>query len=378
MMFRTKWSLLAVALAGIPLAGQTQVDLHTQSKGIDFQGAPYTRPLKASATLPSTCSVNDMLLLTTAPAGANIYACLSPNTWSGEGGGVSLLTVQNGGSIVGTRGNLNFVPGTGLVNVITDLGNAINVQQAIDTALVVSKPSLQAGETVMCQSASGSGAAYTCSMNPTLTAYTAGMIIAWLPDRNGSSGATTLNIDTLGAKRVKEWDGATDPGISDIVTSKPMLLWYDGAVFRMLFTSASGSASLSNSIRVCSMIIGADNGPALVNADLGPKGNQCFVPFASTVIEIEVRADAGTPNIVIGRDGSGARVNLLSSALTTAPSGGQACANTGGTTGVDGTTVCAATLQNTALAAGNWLYLVNGAADGIAKRMSVAVVYATN
>jgi len=377
-MFRTRWCLVAVALGGFSLSGQTQIDLHTQSKGVDFQGAAYTRPLKASATLPSTCSVNDMLLLTTAPPGANLYACLSQNTWTGEGGGVSLLTVQNGGSAVGTRGNLNFVPGTGLVNVITDLGNAINVQQAIDTALVVSKPSLQAGETVMCQSASGSSSAYTCSMNPTLTTYTAGMIIAWLPDRNGSPGSTTLNIDTLGAKPVKEWDGSTDPATSDIVASKPMLLWYDGAVFRMLFTAASGSASSSLSLRVCSMIIGADNGPPLVNSDLGPNGNQCFIPAASTVIEVEVRADSGAPTIIVGRGGSGATVNLLSGALMTASSGGQACSNAGGTTGIDGTTVCAATLQNTALSAGNWLCLVGGAADGTAKRMSVAVVYTVN
>ena len=37
------WFILA---AGIPLAAQTQVDLRTQTRDIEFRNAPFTRPVK--------------------------------------------------------------------------------------------------------------------------------------------------------------------------------------------------------------------------------------------------------------------------------------------------------------------------------------------
>ena len=37
---------------------QTQLDLKTQVKDIDFTGAPSTSPIKAGTTLPSACSVD--------------------------------------------------------------------------------------------------------------------------------------------------------------------------------------------------------------------------------------------------------------------------------------------------------------------------------
>jgi hypothetical protein len=49
---------------------------------------------------------------------------------------------------------------------------------------------------------------------------------------NGSGGATTLNIDTLGAKPMKLADGVTDPTTADIVAGRLTAVWYDGANFR--------------------------------------------------------------------------------------------------------------------------------------------------
>lgn len=130
--------------------------------------------------------------------------------------------------------------------------------------------------------------------------------------------------------------------------------------------------------RTCMIVVGADNGAALVNADLGPQLNQCFVPYAATVVEIEVMADAGTPNVIVQRSHLGTPTALLSGALATASAGAVACSNTGGTTGLDATTTCTNTLQNTSVAVGDWIGLTSGTAGATAKRMSVAVTMTVN
>jgi len=76
-------SLVATAF----LNGQTQVDLATQSKNVDFSGAISTKPAKAGAAIPPSCSPGEMFFKTSAPAGQNLYGCTSTNTWSQIGSG---------------------------------------------------------------------------------------------------------------------------------------------------------------------------------------------------------------------------------------------------------------------------------------------------
>jgi len=127
----------------------------------------------------------------------------------------------------------------------------------------------------------------------------------------------------------------------------------------------------------CDIAFGSTNASsALANADLGPQSRVCFVPAAGTVIEVRVNADAGTPNIIVGRNRAGTVVNLTSSALATASSGGIACAETGTTSAFDATT-CSATLQNTGLNKGDYIEAVSGTAGGTAKWMVAHIIYTT-
>jgi hypothetical protein len=128
----------------------------------------------------------------------------------------------------------------------------------------------------------------------------------------------------------------------------------------------------------CNMSIGDESGAAITNAQLGPQSRMCFIPAAGTVVEIDVAADAGTPNVIVARNHAGTITNLLSGALATAASGGIACSNTGGTLGLDGATTCSSTLQNTALSQGDYLELVSGTAGGTAKLMTVHITYTLN
>lgn len=150
----------------------------------------------------------------------------------------------------------------------------------------------------------------------------------------------------------------------------------------------STQMAVVNNRRQCDLVIGDTSGSVVTNAQLGPQKHVCKVPYAATVVEVDIEADAGTPNVIVGRRrcttfGGGActvetGANLLSSALATNASGLGACSNTGGTTGIDGGTTCAATLQNTGLNAGDWIELVSGTAGGTAKLVSAHVIYTVN
>ncbi|HXA67357.1 MAG TPA: hypothetical protein VNV82_19520 [Bryobacteraceae bacterium] len=85
--------ILLIAGAASALHGQiTQLDLHFQSRDVDFSTANSTAPFKSGASLPSVCSAGQMFFLLNAPAGANLYGCTSLNGWTLES------TPSSGGS----------------------------------------------------------------------------------------------------------------------------------------------------------------------------------------------------------------------------------------------------------------------------------------
>ena len=87
--FRTFLWMISISTA----FSQTLVDLRTQSKNVDFAAATSTRPFKSGTSLPAVCSSGEMFYKTDAPAGANLYGCVSQNAWSAEGqGGMSMLS----------------------------------------------------------------------------------------------------------------------------------------------------------------------------------------------------------------------------------------------------------------------------------------------
>ncbi len=117
---------LLVVLTGVvalvsPVCSQTLVDLQHQSRGIDFTGASYTKPIRMGTALPSSCMTGEGFLLTSAPGGSNVYFCLAANVWvlqgasSGSGpsdGGTldSLATTVNGPVLTIGSGCSNSTP----------------------------------------------------------------------------------------------------------------------------------------------------------------------------------------------------------------------------------------------------------------------------
>jgi hypothetical protein len=140
--------------------------------------------------------------------------------------------------------------------------------------------------------------------------------------------------------------------------------------------------------RSCDISVGdASSSSAVTNVQLGPQKHTCKIPSSSTLLEVDVESDAGSPNVIVGRRRCTAWTsgtcstetvaNLVSAAIASS-SGFMGCSNAGGTAGIDGSTTCASTLQNTGLNGGDWIELVSGTAGGTAKLVTVHIVYTVN
>jgi hypothetical protein len=68
-MFRMLLIAVAAAMA------ETQIDLATQAKRVDFTAASSTKPVKAGTALPAACAVGEMYFKSDAPAGSNLFVC---------------------------------------------------------------------------------------------------------------------------------------------------------------------------------------------------------------------------------------------------------------------------------------------------------------
>ena len=92
------WLLLSAVQA------QTQVDLRTQSKSVDFSAAASTQPAKKGTTLPALCVAGEQFFKTDAAAGQNLYLCATANTWTQSG--------QIPGTVASTNQSNTFTTGT--------------------------------------------------------------------------------------------------------------------------------------------------------------------------------------------------------------------------------------------------------------------------
>jgi hypothetical protein len=111
-MFRIHRTLMIACAAGA-LHGQiTQLDLHFQSRDVDFSTANSTAPFKSGTSLPPVCSVGQMFFVVNAPAGANLYGCTSLNGWTlesgsgGSGSGASMASQLGDFAVVNTSATM--------------------------------------------------------------------------------------------------------------------------------------------------------------------------------------------------------------------------------------------------------------------------------
>ncbi len=89
---------LIVCLLAASAAGQTQIDLRTQGKDVDFSGASSTKPIQTGTALPAVCSVGQTFLLASASMGQNLYVCTAANVWTRQGGAAMITQLGDFGA----------------------------------------------------------------------------------------------------------------------------------------------------------------------------------------------------------------------------------------------------------------------------------------
>lgn len=228
--------------------------------------------------------------------------------------------------------------------------------------------------------ATGGGTAQAQTALPTnaVAAYTDGLTVCWKPIANNTSSGPTLAISGLSPVTIAKTGGLQLVG-NDITTTSIACATYNSTQPRFeLQNPQSTSGGTLGMRRVCDMAVGDTSGNAVTNAQLGPQKRLCFVPSDSTILEMDVAADGGTPSVIVGVNHAGTTSNIVSSALATAASGGIACSRTAAQTCIDGTTNASGTLQNTGMSRGDYIELVSGTAGGVAKLMTIHVIYTVN
>jgi hypothetical protein len=95
--------LVALIAANVALA-QTQINLQSQGRDVDFSAAPSTKPAQTGMLLPASCSVGAVFVSLSNPPGQNVYVCTSSNVWSLESGGIgsspNVLAVSASGNVL--------------------------------------------------------------------------------------------------------------------------------------------------------------------------------------------------------------------------------------------------------------------------------------
>lgn len=110
---------------------------------------------------------------------------------------------------------------------ITGLGAATARADAIQFAQV------QDGKAVYAGTTAGSSNAFTASITPGPSALVAGMTVVILADR-ANTGATTFNLNAIGATDVRKYNGTTALVANDILAGQTYVLSYDGTYWILL------------------------------------------------------------------------------------------------------------------------------------------------
>jgi len=162
---------------------------------------------------PGTCAVGQVEINTSGTAVPKF--CLTTNTWT---------PLAGSGTVTGVTCGFGLTGGT-----FTTSGTC-----AVNTAVVVSVPSIQGAAPLnTCHSTNGT-TAYTCSFVGTgsaaLTAYTAYSLRFALIVDTPSATSASINIDGLGVTSLDEADCSTGIGTS-VLANQMYWVWYNGTVF---------------------------------------------------------------------------------------------------------------------------------------------------
>lgn len=130
----------------------------------------------------------------------------------------------------------------------------------------------------------GSANAYAVAPVPALSAYAAGQVVILKP-ANAVTGASTINVNALGAKAVKTQDGS-DLGANAMLANGVFILVYDGTNFILTNPATAGNYLLARGTAVA----------AASTTDIGA-ANSDFVEISGTTTITALGTSAGRNHV---------------------------------------------------------------------------------
>ena len=382
----------AILILSLALGAQTKIDIDGQTKN--------TLPISRGGTgQTSQQAAIDALVPAQSGQGGKCLSTDGTNTsWATCGSGGGLADPGANGMLARTALDTTtartITGGTGVTCTNGD-GVSGNPTCSADTAVMLTRAQAQAGSDLRCAPSSASGANYTCSLAPVLTAYTNGMVLQFEPDVNSSAGAVTVDVNSVGSVNIKQSDGTTDPGADALVAGRQVPLTYDGTVFRMAPSGVSvtanravvsdGSGAPSASTTTATEIGYVNGVTSAIQTQLNGK-LATTTPFNKA---ITVESPTGAEDITLWYTDDAITVTRLSAvcvgstpSLTWTVRHGSdrsAAGNevvTGGTTTTSTTTGSQVTSFNDAtVAAASWLWLETTATSGTVAECNVTIEF---
>lgn len=186
---------------------------NTMTGYTDFSGGTFRFPETTAASLPAAASNTGKIYLIT--DAVNSVGCTT-----GTGGGSQRILCTSNGTywipVVFTPSNQTA---KGIITDCTAFGGYCNIY--LDPGKM--------GIEDFCSASSSSPTTYTCSTSSTYAAYTNGALAVFDVGGTACTGstATTLNINSIGAKRIYRYDGTSNPESTDCAANANLLLVYD-------------------------------------------------------------------------------------------------------------------------------------------------------
>ena len=122
------------------------------------------------------------------------------------------IAVYVDNQLVGNAVSLEFLSGNGVLQACVPSGSQVNCTPGYNTALILSKQTLQSGSATRCVSTNGT-TAFACGLNPTGTLATIvpGTELQFLNDVPCSTSQfCSLNVDNTGQLNIRANDGANN------------------------------------------------------------------------------------------------------------------------------------------------------------------------
>jgi hypothetical protein len=291
--------VLLICILGSPalLAQSTVTGSRTVQGNWDASAASATKPAKAGATLPGSCSSGEFFFNTAAISGQNIYLCNPSNTWSqvtAGGGTHNLLSSTHGDTTTAnpTRGALVAGQGASPTWSALALGATSRFLRSNGTDLVYSSGP-----------AAGAGA---CS---------AGQVMTAANNDAAPTCAATVGANTTG-------NAATATGLASTPSQCGTNSFATGVAAsgnancgQPAFSNLSGSLTIAQiPANVKARAIGTtfSGGGGAISAG---SVNYFTVPFACTISAWNITVDTGTATIDVWKIATGTAVPTVSNTI---------------------------------------------------------------